>query len=45
MVERLRRDRGERERRVTDLAKRVIPIGERDAVAKTEQRAGEALRS
>jgi hypothetical protein len=41
-----RKEREERERRVIDLAERVmVAIGERDAsVAETEKRAGEALR-
>lgn len=41
-----RKDREERERRVIDLAERVmVAIGERDAaVAETEKRAGKALR-
>ena len=46
MAAKRRTEREERERRVIDLAERVmVAIGERDAaVAETEKRAGEALR-
>jgi hypothetical protein len=46
MAVKRRKAREERERRVIDLAERVmVAIGERDAaVAETEKRAGEALR-
>ncbi|WP_341925966.1 hypothetical protein [Nocardioides psychrotolerans] len=46
MAGKRRREHKERERRVIDLAERVlIAIGQRDAaVAETEKRAGEALR-
>ncbi len=46
MAVKRRKEREERERRVIDLAERVmVAIGERDAaVAETEKRAGEALR-
>lgn len=47
MADKRRRQREERERRVIELAERVmVAIGERDAaVAETEKRAGEALRT